>query len=258
MVAAMNTYADKKAVVTGGTHGMGRAVVHALLDRGAEVLLTGRNPANLAAARTELTGRRAHVLPSDATNLADIAELATHAADTLGRIDLLFVNVGLARLEPFAEVTEASYDQTFAVNTKGAFFTVQRLAPLLADGGAVVLTTSIADEGGTDILTAYSGAKAAVRAFAKGMASALLPRHIRVNVVAPGFVDTPTMGIAGLSAAERAAFTAEGDVVTPMGRHGTPAEVAAAVLFLAFEATFTTGARLTVDGGIGQAISRPR
>jgi len=103
-------------------------------------------------------------------------------------------------------------------------------------------------------MTVYSGAKAAVRAFARGFASELLPRRIRVNVVSPGFIDTPTMGVAEATDAERAAFRTIGDSVTPMHRHGTANEVAAAVLFLAFDATFTTGARLTVDGGLGSGV----
>jgi NAD(P)-dependent dehydrogenase (short-subunit alcohol dehydrogenase family) len=137
------------------------------------------------------------------------------------------------------------------------FFTVQRLAPLVADGGSIVFTTSIADEGGAPGMLIYSGAKAAVLAFAKTFASELIPRSIRVNVVAPGFVDTPTMGVRDASQAERDAFHVIGDSTTPMGRHGSVDEVAAAVMFLAFDATFTTGARLTVDGGLGSGVSNP-
>ncbi|WP_410585040.1 SDR family oxidoreductase [Amycolatopsis sp. lyj-108] len=254
----MNKYSGKKAVVAGGTHGMGLAVVKALLDGGAEVVLTGRNEKNIEAARTELASSAAHVVRSDVTSMADIHALGDLVEDKLGRIDFVFVNIGLARLEPFDQVTEASYDQSFDTNTKGAFFTTQRLAPLIRDGGSIVFTTSIADEGGTDALTVYSGAKAAVRAFAKGIAGALLPRNIRVNVVSPGFIDTPTMGIVGMTDESRDAFMKMGDAATPMQRHGTVEEIATAVLFLAFDATFTTGARLTVDGGIGQGIPAPQ
>ncbi|MFC0114646.1 SDR family NAD(P)-dependent oxidoreductase [Kibdelosporangium aridum] len=237
-----------KAVVIGGTHGMGYAVVEALLKRGVEVVLTGRN---VDAVRTS-----AHVVRSDVTSMGDIEALGRIAAEKLGRIDFLFVNTGIARLEPFMQVTEASYDENFAVNTKGPFFVTQRLAPLIRDGGSIVFTTSVADEGGTDEMTVYSGAKGAIRAMAKGIAGALLPRGIRVNVISPGFIDTPTMGITDLSEEDRKGLMALGDEVTPMKRHGTVEEVAAAVLFLAFDATFTTGARLTIDGGIGQGITR--
>jgi NAD(P)-dependent dehydrogenase (short-subunit alcohol dehydrogenase family) len=251
----MNDFAGKKAVVTGGTHGIGLAVVEALLDGGAEVLATGNNQRNVDAARSRLSSAAAHLVQSDAASLSDIDRLAARAGETLGRVDLLFVNAGVAILEPFELVTEASYDKTFSVNTKGAFFTTQRLAPLVNDGGAIVVTSSVADEGGTPGMSVYSASKAAVRSFVSGLAAELLPRGIRVNAVSPGFIETPTMGVAGLSEQQRAAFQEVGDETTPMKRHGSPEEVAQAVLFLAFDATFTTGTKLAVDGGLGQRIS---
>jgi NAD(P)-dependent dehydrogenase (short-subunit alcohol dehydrogenase family) len=252
----MTSYAGRKAVITGGTHGMGLATARALVDGGAEVLLTGRGGETLEGARRVL-GSRAHVVASNAASLADIEALGERVAATLGTIDLLHVNAGIARLAPFADVTERAFDEMFAVNTKGAFFTVQRLEPAIRDGGAIVFTSSVADEGGSPGMSVYSASKAALRSLASGFAAELLPRGIRVNVVSPGFIDTPTMGVSGVSAADRAAFRQVGDEVTPMQRHGTAEEVARAVLFLAFEATFTTGARLTVDGGLGQNLSPP-
>ncbi|TPJ78544.1 SDR family oxidoreductase [Mesorhizobium sp. B2-6-2] len=250
----MTRYTNKKAVVIGGTHGMGLAVAELLVEGGAEVLITGRDQRNIEAAREKLFSR-AHVVQSDISAMGDIAMLGAEVGQKLGQIDLLHINAGVADLEPVEHVTEASYDRTFNVNAKGAFFTAQRLLPLIRDGGAIVFTSSIADESGTGGMSVYSGSKAALRAFAKVLAAELLPRRIRVNVVSPGFIDTPTMGVAGASAQERAAFMKIGDAVTPMKRHGTAEEVARAVLFLAFDATFTTGARLTVDGGLGQDLS---
>jgi len=250
----MKDYQGKKAVITGGTHGMGMAVAQALLAGGAEVILTGSRPHHVEKARREL-GERAHVILSDASLLADIDALGVYAAEQFGEIDFVHINAGTALLEPFAEVTESSYDRTFDVNTKGAFFTVQRLAPLIREGGSIVLTSSVADEGGTPGMSVYSASKAALRSFASGFAAELLPRGIRVNVVSPGFIATPTMGVPGFSESERAAFEELGDHITPMKRHGSPEEVAKAVLFLAFEATFTTGAKLSVDGGLGQGLS---
>ncbi|TPI45699.1 SDR family oxidoreductase [Mesorhizobium sp. B2-9-1] len=250
----MTRHTNKKAVVIGGTHGMGMAVAELLVEGGAEVLITGRDQRNIEAAREKLFSR-AHVVQSDISAMGDIATLGAEVGQKLGQIDLLHINAGVADLEPVEHVTEASYDRTFNVNAKGAFFTAQRLLPLIRDGGAIVFTSSIADESGTGGMSVYSGSKAALRAFAKVLAAELLPRRIRVNVVSPGFIDTPTMGVAGASAQERAAFVKIGDAVTPMKRHGTAEEVARAVLFLAFDATFTTGARLTVDGGLGQDLS---
>jgi NAD(P)-dependent dehydrogenase (short-subunit alcohol dehydrogenase family) len=245
---SMNKYAGKKAVVTGGTHGIGLAIIKALIEGGAEVLLTGRNERNLEAARREL-GVRARVARSDTANLADISALGALVEEKLGQIDFVFINAGVAELEPFVQVTEASYDRQFDVNTKGAFFTAQRLAPLIREGGSIVFTT-VTDAPANAKLSVYSGSKAALRAFAQTFAAELAPRGIRVNTVGPGFIDTPTMGVAGISEEERAAVKKLGNEITPMKRHGSVDEVARAALFLAFDATFTTGVELPVDGGL--------
>ena len=250
----MSRYQGKKAVVIGGTHGMGLAVAQALVDGGAEVLITGRNEKNIADARQALGGS-VHAVRSDIASTGDIAALNAEVEQKLGKIDFLHVNAGVSELEPFDQVTEASYDRQFNINTRGAFFTTQRLVPLIKEGGAIVFTTSIAEDSGIAGMAVYSASKAALRAFGKVLASELLPLKIRVNVVSPGFIDTPTMGVAGASAEERAAFMKVGDEVTPMKRHGTSEEVARAVLFLGFDATFTTGERIKVDGGLGQDLS---
>jgi NAD(P)-dependent dehydrogenase (short-subunit alcohol dehydrogenase family) len=248
MEHSMLKFAGKKAVITGGTHGMGLATARALLEGGAEVLLTGRNERNLDAARREL-GDRAAVVRSDVSNMADVRALGDLVRERLGAVDFLHVNAGISELGPFSEVTEETYDRVFSVNTKGAFFTAQRLLPLIRQGGSVVFTT-VTDAPASGNLSVYAGSKAAVRAFAQVLAAELVSRGIRVNTVGPGFVDTPTLGVAGLSREERAQMEALGDQVTPMKRHGTMEEIARAVLFLGFEATFTTGTELTVDGGL--------
>jgi len=247
----MGRYSGKKAVVTGGTAGIGLATVKALLAEGAEVLLTGRNARGLEAARGEL-GPRAHVVRSDTASLTDIDALASRVKEALGEVDLVVVNAGYAKLGMFAGVTEAEYDQTFGVNTKGAFFTAQKLAPLVREGGAFVFVTSVADESGYPGMSAYAGSKAAVRAFVRVLGSELLPRGIRVNALSPGYTKTPTLGVHGATPEEVAAFEQEGEHVTPMKRIGSADEVARAALFLGFEATFTTGAELPVDGGLSQ------
>jgi NAD(P)-dependent dehydrogenase (short-subunit alcohol dehydrogenase family) len=246
----MSKYVDKKVVVTGGTIGIGLATVKALLEGGAEVLLTGRNEQHLDAARREL-GPRAHVVRSDAASPADIDALGRMVEEKLGRIDFVFINAGISELEPLDQVTEASYDRQFGVNTKAAFFTVQRLAPLVRQGGSIVFTT-VTNGPANPNLSVYAGSKAALRAFAQVFAAELVSRGIRVNTVGPGFIDTPTMGVAGLSKEERAALKKLGDEITPMKRHGSADEVARAALFLAFDATFTTGVELPVDGGLAQ------
>jgi NAD(P)-dependent dehydrogenase (short-subunit alcohol dehydrogenase family) len=246
----MSKYTGKRAVVIGGTIGIGLATVKMLLEGGAEVLLTGRNEQNLDAARREL-GPRAYVVRSDTASMTDIDALAGIVQEKLGQIDFVFINAGISELEPFDHVTEASYDRQFDVNTKGAFFTAQRLAPLIRAGGSIVFTT-VTHGPANPNLSVYSGSKASLRAFAQVFAAELVSRGIRVNTVGPGFIDTPTMGVAGLSEQERATLKKRGDEITPMKRHGTVEEVARAALFLAFEATFTTGVELPVDGGLAQ------
>jgi NAD(P)-dependent dehydrogenase (short-subunit alcohol dehydrogenase family) len=243
-------YRGKTAVVVGGTHGMGLAMVRALYAGGASVLLTGRNEQNVARTRAEL-GPAVHVVRSDVASLRDIQALAAQVEAQLGQIDALFLNVGVAELAPFERVDEAAYDRQFDINTKGVFFTMQKLVPLVRDGGALVLTT-VTPATGTPTMAVYTGTKGALRGFVKVFAAELLARQVRVNAVAPGFIDTPTLGIASASAEERAQLKAMGDVITPMRRHGSAEEVARAALFLAFDATFTTGAELPVDGGLSQ------
>ncbi|MGV9316227.1 SDR family oxidoreductase [Streptomyces sp. NPDC003691] len=250
----MSRFAGKKAVVTGGTHGMGLAIVEALLDGGAEVVLTGRDERKTEAARSALAGRAAHVVRSDAASSADVRALADTVQRKLGRVDHLFVNHGFAEVQTLGEVTEESWDRHFAVNTKGAFFTVQSLSPLISDGGAIVFTT-VANDRIFPGLSAYSGSKEAVRAIAHVLAEELLPRGIRVNSVAPGYIRTPTMGMPGLTDEERAAFEKEGDRATPLRRTGTVEEVAAAALFLAADATYSTNVELAVDGGFAQGLT---
>ncbi|MFC4498781.1 MULTISPECIES: SDR family oxidoreductase [Streptomyces] len=249
----MNRFTGKKAVVTGGTHGMGLAIVKALLAEGAEVVLTGRSEKTLEEARSELKGEAAHVVRSDAASMADIVALADLAQERLGRVDHLFVNHGIAEFAELAEVTEASWDRHFAVNTKGSFFTVQALAPLIEDGGSIVFTT-VANDVVFPGLSAYSASKEATRAVAHVLAAELLPRRIRVNSVAPGFIKTPTMGVAGLTEEQRREFERQGDETTPLQRSGTVEEVAAASLFLAADATFTTNVEFAVDGGLAQGL----
>jgi NAD(P)-dependent dehydrogenase (short-subunit alcohol dehydrogenase family) len=232
---------------------MGLAIVRELLARGAEVVLTGRNEQNIEEARTALKGEAAHVVRSDAASMADIAALGDLVQERLGSVDYLFVNHGIAQFAQLAEMTEEVWDRHFAVNTKGAFFTVQRLAPLLNDGGAVVFTT-VANDVVFPGLAAYSASKEAMRAFAHVLAVELLPRKIRVNSVAPGYIKTPTMGVADLTEEERREFERQGDESTPLRRNGTVEEVAAAALFLAENATFTTNVELAVDGGFAQGL----
>jgi len=247
----MERYEAKRAVIIGGTSGIGLATAKMLMDGGARVLVTGRSQAGLDSAKKEL-GKDALVVSSDARSLTDIDALASRVKAEFDTFDLLFVNAGLGLFAPLANTTEATYDEMFNLNTKGPFFAVQKLSPLINQGGAVVLTTSSANVKGMPMIAAYGGAKAALRSFARVFAAELLPRGIRVNAVSPGPTETPIIGKAFPDKDVAAQLMGRMTESVPMKRFGTSEEVAKAVLFLAFDATFTTGAELPVDGGLTQ------
>ena len=247
----MERYEGKKAVIIGGTSGIGLATAKMLLDEGARVLVTGRSQAGLESAQEEL-GNGGVVVSSDARSLTDIDALASRVKAEFDTFDLLFVNAGLGLFAPLEHTTETTFDEMFNLNAKGPFFAVQKLAPLINRGGSVVLTTSSANVKGMPMIAAYGGAKAALRSFARIFAAELLPRGIRVNAVSPGPTETPIIGKAFPDKDVAAQLMGQMTESVPMKRFGTSEEVAKAVLFLAFDATFTTGAELPVDGGLTQ------
>jgi NAD(P)-dependent dehydrogenase (short-subunit alcohol dehydrogenase family) len=247
----MKRYQDKKVVIIGGTSGMGLATAKMLLDGGARVLVTGRSKEGLESAQKEL-GNEAIVVSSDARSLTDIDALASQVKTEFDPFDLLFVNAGFSIPTPLDSVTEAIYDEMFNLNAKGPFFAIQKLAPLINRGGAVVLTTSVANVKGLPGQATYGAAKAALRSFARTLAAELVPREIRVNAISPGPIDTPILDKVFPDKNMVAQVREKTIGIIPMKRFGTSEEIAKAVLFLAFDATFTTGAELAVDGGWSQ------
>ncbi len=246
----MGRYDGKRAVITGGTSGIGLATAKLLLEHGARVLVTGRTRATLDAVSAEL-GEGAVVVESDAASLAAIEALADRVKSEFGAIDLLYINAGVTRFAPFESVTEELYDEVLEINAKGPYFTVQKLAPLISEGGAVVVTTSVANELGYPMISAYSASKAALRSMVRSLARELLPRRIRVNAVSPGPIESGILEkTLPPEAVDQTKQTMSAE--NPMQRFGRPEEVARAVAFLAFEATYTTGEELAVDGGGSQ------
>lgn len=243
----MSNYNGKRVVITGGTSGIGLATATLLDAGGARVMVTGRTPASLAAAAAAL-GPQAIV---DRRDVADVDGLADRAAAAFGGVDLLVLNAGATGGATIEDTTGEQYDDLFTVNTRAPFFTVQRIVGLMPPGSAVVLTTSIANRKGIAGTSVYSATKAALRSMTRTFAAELVDRGIRVNAVSPGPVDT---GILERSMPADAAreFLAAQRAVNPMRRLGEPEEVAKAIVFLAFDATYTTGAELTVDGGASQ------
>ena len=244
-------FQDKVVVVIGGTSGIGLASAKAFAAEGARVVITGRDPATLAAAAHEIGGETL-ALRSDISSLDDQTALYEAVAARHGRIDVLFVNAGVGTFSPVRDVTPALWDQVHAVNLRGAFFAAQNALPLMGRGGAIVFTGSIGSVLGAPGNVIYAAAKAGLRATARILACELVSEGIRVNVVSPGATETPLINRSvGMSPEDVAGLRAMMIANTPMKRMGEPEEIARAVLFLASsEASFITGVDLFVDGGV--------
>lgn len=240
------------AIVIGGTHGIGLATAQLLLEKGAKVIITGHNTANLQSAKAQLKDE-AIICGCDITSLEAITNLATTVSENYGsgpQLDLVFINAGYANLGPFNTVSEASFRHTFDTNVFGAFFVAQSFAPLVKSGGSIIFTTSIANRRGIPGMSVYSASKAAVHSFTQTLAAELAGKNVRVNAVSPGYIKTPTMGVVDTPKEALATFEAEGAQITPLGRIGNSEEVAKTVLYLGYDATFTTGSEVVVDGGL--------
>jgi NAD(P)-dependent dehydrogenase (short-subunit alcohol dehydrogenase family) len=248
----MRRLEGKVAVVTGGNSGIGLATAKRLQEEGARVAISGRSRKTLDEA-VKTIGNGVVAVQSDVANLADVDKLYGEVSQKLGKIDVLFVNAGIAKFVPFAETSESVYDEQFDINIKGAYFTIQKALPFLNDGASIILNTSVVDSKGYAGASAYSATKAALRSLARTTAAELVGRGIRVNTVAPGPIVTPILDRIGLSTEAADEFAKEVIAKIPMKRFGQPEEVAGAVAFLAsHDASYITGVEINVDGGMGQ------
>ena len=248
----MKRFEGKVAVVTGGNSGIGLAAAKRLQEEGAKVAIAGRSKKTLDEAAKTI-GNGVVAIQADVAKLADVDKLYAEVSRKLGKIDVLFVNAGIAKFAPFADTPESLYDEHFDINAKGAYFTIQKAIPFLNDGASIILNTSVVDSLGTPNTSAYAATKAALRSFARTAAAELVGRGIRVNTVAPGPIVTPIFGRTGLPQEAIDDFAKEVMTKVPMKRFGQPEEVAGAVAFLASQdASYITGVEINVDGGMGQ------
>jgi NAD(P)-dependent dehydrogenase (short-subunit alcohol dehydrogenase family) len=242
----------KVALVTGGSSGIGLATAKRFVSEGAHVFITGRRGAEVAAAAKEIGGNSTGV-QGDVSNLADLDRLYSQIKREKGTLDVLFANAGVAKYAPLGTITEELYDAIFDINVKGLVFTVQKALPLMPDGASIILNASIVGSKGLPSNSVYSATKAAVRSFARTWTTDLKDRRIRVNAVSPGSIDTP--GLSGLLASSETGQQRLKMIsnAVPLGRLGTPDEIAKAVVFLASDdSSYVTGTELFVDGGFAQ------
>ena len=248
----MGKLEGKIALITGGNSGIGLATAKRFVAEGAYVFITGRRNPELAAAVKDI-GKNVTGVQGDVSNLADLDRLCAQIKREKGKLHIVFANAGIAKYAPFGTITEDHYDSIFDINVKGLLFTVQKALPLLLDGASIILNASIVASKGLPANSVYSATKAAVRSFARTWTTDLKARHIRVNAVSPGSTDTP--GLSDLLASsevgqQRLKMLSN---AVPLGRLGTPDEIAKAVVFLASDdASYITGTELFVDGGFAQ------
>jgi len=242
----------KIALVTGGNSGIGLATAKEFVKEGADVFITGRRQKELGRAVKEI-GKNVTAVQGDVSNLDDLDRLFARIKQDKGKLDIVFANAGVAKYAPLGKITEEFYDSIFNINVKGVLFTVQRALPLLPDGASIILNASIVASKGLSSNCVYSATKAAVRSFARTWTTDLRDRRIRVNAVSPGPIDTP--GLSELLASSETGQERKKMISTtvPLGRLGTPDEIAKAVVFLASDdASYVTGIELFVDGGFAQ------
>ena len=242
----------KVAVITGGNSGIGLATARRFVGEGAHVYITGRRQAQLDEAVRHI-GKHVTGVQGDVANLADLDRLFATAKQQHGHLDVLFANAGVGELAPLGSISEEHFDKAFGINVKGVLFTVQKALPLFTDGGSIILNASVGASKGTEAFSVYCASKAAVRSFARCWTTDLRHRKIRVNVISPGPIETPIFKKAGLTREQIDEFKVGLVAAVPMGRMGTPDEVANAAVFLASnDSSYVTGIELFVDGGMAQ------
>ncbi|HUI51860.1 MAG TPA: SDR family oxidoreductase [Terriglobales bacterium] len=248
----MKRLEGKVAVVTGGNSGIGLATAKRLQEEGAKVAISGRNRKTLDEA-SKTIGNGVLTVQADVAELGEVEKFYAEVSKKLGKIDVLFVNAGVAKFVPLADTSEKVFDEQFDINIRGAYFTIQKALPLLNNGASIILNTSVVGNKGFAGASAYAATKAALRSLARTAATELADRGIRVNTVAPGPIETPIFERTGLPKEALDEFAKDAISKIPLKRFGQPEEVAGVVAFLASkDASYITGVEINVDGGMGQ------
>jgi NAD(P)-dependent dehydrogenase (short-subunit alcohol dehydrogenase family) len=245
----MSTLANKVAVISGGTTGIGLAIAQRFVAEGAHVFIFGRRQAQLDAAAEQI-GRNVTAIRADAANLDDLDRVAAAVRDKRGVVDIIVSNAGYTEQASIDTITPEHFDKAFNLMARGPVFMVQKLLPLMTGGGSIILVSSAMHLMGIPGHTAYAATKAALRSYARTWAAEFKDRGIRVNMLSPGVTDTPILD--GQSATREDLVKMYRSMV-PLGRLARPEEMANAALFLASDqSSYMTGADLMNDGGIGQ------
>lgn len=242
---------NKVAVITGGNSGIGLGIAEEFKKQGASIVIFGRNRKTLDEAGKKL-GPDVLVVQGDVVYMKEIDRLYKSTVDKFGKIDVLVVNAGGGRFQPFEQVDEATFNSMVDINFKGAFFTIQKALPHLNDGASIILVASVAQSKGFATTSVYSATKAALRSLARTLSAELLPRGIRVNCISPGPIETPIFHRIGLPEDQVPEMKEGFKQAVPLKRLGTVDEVAKSVLFLASsDSSFIVGEEIQVDGGMG-------
>lgn len=247
---ATNRLKGKTALITGGTSGIGLATAKLFREEGANLAITGRAPESLARAQEQL-GSETLVLCSDAGNLAEIDLLMEQIKRRFNRLDVLFLNAGVAKPVPIELVSESMFDETMNTNLKGVFFTIQKALPLFSENASIVVTTSITNRKGVPNFSVYGASKAALRSLVQSLSLSLIGRGVRINAISPGPIATPMFDRFGLPDDVIQARKQEMELKSPIKRFGAAEEVAKAALFLATDdSSYLVGEEIVIDGGI--------
>lgn len=244
----MTSLQGKKAVITGGNSGIGFATAKDFIEKGAQVLITGRDAEKVKQAASDLG---AIGVVADQSKLEDLDYLVSQAKEHLGTVDILFVNAGIFAPAPVGSISEEMFDHQMGINFKGAVFTVEKFIPILSEGAAITNLSSVNAYTGMTNTAVYAASKAALNSYTRTAATELAPKNIRINSVNPGPVSTPIFGKTGMPEEQLQGFASAMQNRIPLKRFGQPEDIAHLVSFLSSnDASFITGAEYNIDGGI--------